>query len=78
MESLTSRIKQVHRDLGRILDGPGLFGLGERAPVPLVNALTTMRQQLREELIELRQWESGDDLPAELSQDSDTARSFKS
>jgi hypothetical protein len=77
MQSLTSRIKQVHRDLGRILDTPESFGLGERAPVPLVNALTTMRQNLRDELIELRQWESDDDLPAELSQDSDTALPFK-
>lgn len=72
MESLTGRIKQVHRDIGNILNRPEAFGLGERAPVTLVNALTAMRQKLREELIELSQWAADDDLPAELSQDADT------
>lgn len=75
MESLTSRIKQVYRDLGRVLDRPESFGLGERAPKPLVNALTAMRQKLREELIELKQWAPGDELSAELSQDADRTRS---
>jgi len=74
MESLTGRIKQVHRDMGNILNRPEAFGLGERAPLPLVNALTAMRQKLREELIELRQWAPDEDLPAELSQDADTTR----
>jgi hypothetical protein len=72
MESLTNRIKQVYRDLGKILDSPEAFGLSERAPKPLVSALTAMRQKLREELIELKQWAPGDELPAELSQDADT------
>jgi hypothetical protein len=75
MESLTNRIKVVHNDLGRLLDSPESFGLGERAPEPLVNALTAMRQKLKEELIDLKQWEGGDDLSAELSQDGDKALS---
>jgi hypothetical protein len=74
MESLTNRIKQVYIDLGRVLDRPESFGLGERLPKPLVSALTVMRQNLREELIELKQWEAADDLSGELSQDADTAR----
>ena len=52
MESLKNRIKVVYNDLGRVLNSPESFGLGERAPNPLVNALTAMRQNLREELIE--------------------------
>ncbi|MGZ4843288.1 MAG: hypothetical protein ACXVJ1_01190 [Candidatus Angelobacter sp.] len=71
MESLKNRIKVVYNDLGRVLNSPESFGLGERAPKPLVNALTAMRQKLREELIDLKQWEAGDDLSAELSQDRD-------
>jgi len=71
MESLTNRIKLVYKDLGRVLDSPESFGLGERAPKPLVNALTTMRQNLRAELIEIKQWLPEDDLAAELSQDAD-------
>ncbi len=71
MESLTNRIKLVYKDLGRVLDSPESFGLGERAPKPLVNALTAMRQNLRAELIEIKQWLPEDDLAAELSQDAD-------
>ncbi|HXB22892.1 MAG TPA: hypothetical protein VNV88_16005 [Candidatus Solibacter sp.] len=71
MKSLTNRIKLVYRDLGSVLDSPESFGLGERAPMPLVNALTAMRQILREELVELNQWAPDDDLAAELSQDAD-------
>jgi len=69
MDSLTSRIKQVYEELGRILDSPQSFGLGDHPPEPLVSALITMREKLREELIELNQWES-EDLPAELSRDT--------
>ena len=72
MERLANRIKRVYRDLGKVLDAPESFGLGERAPAALVNALTGMRRTLREELIELKQWESKDDLAAELSQDGDS------
>ena len=72
MESLTDRVKQVYRDLGKVLDNPESFGLGQRAPKPLVNALTGMRQKLREELVELKQWPSGNELAADLSQDADT------
>ncbi len=71
MESLTNRIKLVYKDLGRVLDSPESFGLGERAPKPLVNALTAMRQNLRAELIEIKQWLPEDDLAVELSQDAD-------
>jgi hypothetical protein len=70
VESLTDRIKEVYRDLGRVLDSPEHFGLGERAPSLLVNALTAMRQKLKEELIELKR-SPNDYLAAELSQDAD-------
>jgi len=69
MDSLTSRIKQVYKELGRILDNPQSFGLGDYPPKPLVSAVATMREKLKEELIELNQWES-EDLPAELSRDT--------
>jgi len=71
MEALKNRIKVVYNDLGRVLNSPESFGLGERAPQPLVTALTAMRQKLMEELIDLKQWEVSDNLSAELSQDSD-------
>jgi len=71
MEALKNRIKVVYNDLGRVLNSPESFGLGERAPQPLVAALTAMRQKLMEELIDLKQWEVSDNLSAELSQDSD-------
>ena len=69
MNSLTSRIKQVYKELGLILDNPQSFGLADHPPKPLVSAVTTMREKLKQELIELNQWES-EDLQAELSRDT--------
>lgn len=69
MDSLKRRIKQVYDELGRILDSPQSFGLGEQAPEPLVNAVLAMREKLKAEMIELNQWES-ENLPAELSRDT--------
>src|SRR5260370_15669697 len=47
-----SRALLVYRALGRVLSNPESYGLGQRAPAPLVSALTAMRQSLREELVE--------------------------
>ena len=71
MESLTSRVNQVYIELGTVLDKPESFGLGRRVPKPLLHALTAMREKLKEEMVELKRWKP-DDLPAELSQDTDT------
>lgn len=68
----TSRLIEVYRILGRILDDPEAFGLGHRAPRTLVEVLTTSRQKLMEELSEQRRWEGEDaSLEAELAQDAD-------
>ena len=74
MDSITARVKQVHDELGNILEHPVLYGLSEPAPKRLVDALTSMRQNLKNELVELDEWKSdSDDLMAELSQDADNA-----
>ena len=65
------RVIQVYRDLGRVLSHPQAYGLGDRAPKTLVDALTEMRQNLREELLEQKQELSEDLLNRELSQDAD-------
>ena len=72
-EFLTNRIVEVYRTLGRVLNNPGAFGLGQRAPKLLVEELTACRHKLMEELKEQRQWleEDEDLLEAELSQDAD-------
>lgn len=69
----TSRIIEVYRTLGRVLNDPKAFGLGERAPKTLVDELTVSRRKLMEELIEQRRWLEEDEvfLETELSQDAD-------
>jgi len=69
----TNRIFEVYRALGRVLNNPRAFGLGQRAPKLLVEELTICRHQLMEELKEQKQWPEEDDdlLEAELSQDAD-------
>lgn len=60
----------VYLELGKILDRPQLFGLGERAPKPLVQVLTRLRQRLRNEMTK-ETTGSEDYLAEELSQDAD-------
>jgi hypothetical protein len=72
--STTNRLKEIYQALGRVLNDPLAFGLGNRAPKPLLDTLTSARKQLMEELIEQKCWpEDGEEsLEAELSQDADT------
>ena len=65
------RVMLVYKGLGRVLNNPQSFGLGDRAPKSLVEALSEMRQSLREELVEERELSSEDWLSGELSQDAD-------
>lgn len=67
------RLIEVYRALGCVLNNPATFGLGHRAPKPLVDMLTASRQKLMDELIEQRRWREDEDvsLEAELSQDAD-------
>jgi hypothetical protein len=66
---MKDRIKHVYLTLGHVLNNPRAFGLEERPPKPLLDALSKMQRELMEEL---REEASEDDfLPAELSQDAD-------
>ena len=65
------RVLLVYKALGRVMNSPQAFGLGERPPKPLTEALCAMRQSLREELIEEKQISSDDWLSQDLSQDAD-------
>ena len=66
-----NRIMQVYKILGQVLNRPQSFGIGERPPKALIEALSAMRKDLREELIEQNQLLSEDWLSSELSQDAD-------
>ena len=68
------RVLLVYKALGRVLNSPQAFGLGERPPKPLIEALSAMRQSLREELVEEKQLSSEDWLSRDLSQDADRSR----
>lgn len=77
----TNRLIEVYRLLGCVLNNPAAFGLGHRAPTPLVDALTASRCTLMEEMSEQKcgqeeEQEEEPSLEAELSQDADT-RSFR-
>lgn len=66
-----NRVLLVYKALGRVLNSPQSFGLGEHPPKRLVEALSAMRQSLREEIAEENEASSGDWLSSELSQDAD-------
>ena len=72
-----NRVLSVYKELGRVLDSPQSFGLGERPPKLLTETLCAMRQSLREELVEENELSSGDWLSSELSQDADRLRPEK-
>lgn len=65
------RVLLVYKALGRVLNSPQSFGLDERPPKPLTEALCAMRQTLREELVEKNELSSEDRLSRDLSQDAD-------
>lgn len=71
METTMNRILLVYKTLGQILNDPQSFGLGDRAPKPLVEALTVARQSLREDLEEENRLAAEVWLSGELSQDAD-------
>lgn len=66
---MKNRIKDLYLDLGRVLNNPEAFGLGERMPAALADALTRIESELMEELRE--QGLEHDLLAEELSQDAD-------
>jgi hypothetical protein len=66
-----NRIMQVYKLLGQVLNSPQSFGLSQRPPRPLIEVLSAMRKDLREELVEQKQLLSEDWLSSELSQDAD-------
>lgn len=72
-----NRVLLVYKALGQVLNDPQSFGLEERAPKPLIEALSAMRQSLREELAEENEQSSGDWLSRDLSQDADHHRPLK-
>jgi len=72
-----NRVFIVYKALGRVLNNPQSFGLGERPPKRLTEALTSMRQSLRDELVEENELSSTDWLSSELSQDADRCGQVK-
>jgi hypothetical protein len=66
---MSDRVKHVYLMLGNVLNNPRAFGLEERIPKPLQDALNRMQREMMEELREEATEE--DFLPAELSQDAD-------
>ena len=66
---MKNRIKNLYLEIGQVLNNPELFGLAERMPKPLADALTKVQRELFEELRE--QGEEQDFLVEELSQDAD-------
>jgi hypothetical protein len=76
MNTTINRLLLAYGTLGQILDNPRLFGLGEPAPKPLVDALTAVRQSLREDLAEENRLSSEDWLSGELSQDADSPKAI--
>jgi len=72
-----NRVLLVYKALGRVLNSPQSFGLGDRPPKPLSEALCAMRKSLREELVEKNELSSEDWLSRALSQDADRDRPVK-
>ena len=66
---MKSRLKEIYVMLGRVLNNPRSFGLSDRIPRSLEDALTKLRLELMEELREDAPEEEF--LETELSQDAD-------
>ena len=66
---MKDRVKDVYLMLGHILNNPRAFGLEERLPKALNEALSTMQLDLMHELRE--EMSEEDFLVMELSQDAD-------
>ena len=67
---MNCRVKDVYIALGHVLNSPRAFGLEERMPKTLEQALTRMQQELLAELKD--EAEDKDLLERELAQDADT------
>jgi hypothetical protein len=72
-----NRVLLVYKALGRVLNSPQSFGLGDQPPELLTGTLSAMRECLREEMAEENELSSGDWLSSELSQDADRPRPVK-
>jgi hypothetical protein len=68
---MLAQLMEVHRKIGKILDNPISFGLEERAPKQLIDALTEIRTKLMHEMRSQTDDPDYDWLAAELSQDAD-------
>ena len=66
---MENRIKNLYLDIGRLLNNPAAFGLEERMPKALADALTRIQCELLEELKE--EGSEPEFLAQELSQDAD-------
>jgi len=74
---MMNRVKNLYLEVGRVLNSPERFGLAERMPKPLVDALTKIQHELMEELREQgaeEEFFSENVLCEELSQDADCKR----
>jgi hypothetical protein len=77
MTCIDSRINELYGNLCKIMRHPQDFGLGQRIPEPLANALEGVLCTLNQIQMEQALDEKGD-LAAELSQDADSPSSERS
>jgi hypothetical protein len=70
MSSPTVWLQEVYEELGRLLEQPESFGVGQHAPEPLASAVMAMRDKLKKAILELSQNGSDGDLSTELSEDA--------
>jgi hypothetical protein len=67
-----NRIQEAYRELGRVLDDPGSFGLSQGISRALEHVLIGVRRKLLEAFVENKELGADEDwLTAELSQDAD-------
>jgi hypothetical protein len=66
---MRNQLKDIYLLLGRVLNNPRAFGLGDRVPKALDDALSKLRKELMAELRE--EGPDEDFLEIELSQDAD-------
>jgi hypothetical protein len=70
MPGSTNGLANAYVEVGKILDEPQSFGLGERVPEPLLETLIRLQQILKSEMTK-EPTLSSDYLADELSQDAD-------
>jgi hypothetical protein len=68
---MRAQIQEVYAGLGKILENPQAFGLGEHVPNALAEHLESLRRMLQQAQTELCDMPSEGDLAFELSQDAD-------